>query len=273
MPIRAEAQEILGARGVGLAEAQRALANGNDTLYVNPGGMSLSSVYSLEANYLDDLGGGDRRVNASILDSQAGEVSGGVAYTYAARNKLPLEKSWVAHRVDAGLGFRVTETAALGAVLRYVTLSAKTGEADDEAGSYDALTADFGAQYRHENGFAIGAAVANVFNHDAPRLPLSWGAGIGYDDSTFSIEADVRHDVRAKSFRVSAGGGAVLGESFLLRGGGGFETSTKVVDLSVGFGYGTKDAGLEVGYGQRVSGEDPTKPERTLAIGLRLYFF
>lgn len=266
------AQEFAGARVVGLSDSQRALTNGNDALYLNPGGMPLSSVYALELNYVDDLEGGDRRINASILDSQAGELSGGVAYTFASKSGEH-DASRVSHRIDAGLGLRIDETAGLGAVLRYVTSTAKLGDTKLEDQSYGSFTADFGAQYRSEMGIGVGAAIYNVFAHEAPKLPFSWGAGIGYDSGELTAELDLRHDLRAQSFRVSIGGGAILGESFVLRAGGGFETKTEVVDLSAGFGYGTKEAGFELGFTQRVSGDDPTKPERLLALGVRLYFF
>ena len=63
----------------------RGLATGNDSIYVNPAGLAMAKIYSIELGYLDDLLGSDRRFNASIVDSQAGPVAGGFAYTYTKR--------------------------------------------------------------------------------------------------------------------------------------------------------------------------------------------
>src|SRR5438477_564148 len=82
-----------------------------------PARIALGAVYSLELGYLDDARGSDRRFNASIIDSQAGPLAGGVAYTYSKRrpDDMPSgEDRLVGHRLELSLATKVAENASLG---------------------------------------------------------------------------------------------------------------------------------------------------------------
>ncbi|MBI3179837.1 MAG: hypothetical protein HYZ27_09265, partial [Deltaproteobacteria bacterium] len=83
----AVSEEFPGVRSAAMGGAHRGLGTSNDTLYLNPAGMSLASRYSVEMDYrfsnFDEL----YRLAATVVDSKSGPVAGGLGYTYVWGNE------------------------------------------------------------------------------------------------------------------------------------------------------------------------------------------
>lgn len=274
----ADAQTYEGARLLGFAEAQRALATGNDAIYVNPAGLAMARVYSIEVGYLDDLLGSDRRFNASVVDGQAGPIAAGLAYTYTKRAPDAAEGSderLEGHRTELSLASLIGETAAFGLTARYVTFARKTGEEDLPDEDFKSFQIDAGFQWRVWEGLSIGLAGYNLTNSDREELPISWGAGIGYQAEWFSVEGDVRYNAQRGAPRYSLAAGFIIADMIPIRLGGSYDYKSKVWSISAGTGFTIERFGVDIGYRQRIKGDDLEEygDERILGVALRLVVF
>lgn len=272
------AQAYEGARLLSLAEAQRALANANDAIYVNPAGLALSRMYSLEAGYVDDLRGSDRRFNASVMDSQAGPVAGGLAYTYSKRRPdlVPQGDARLeGHRVELALATLLAQSLALGVTTRYLTFERKSGEEEQPEENFKTLTIDAGLQWRPTPGLALGFVGYNLTKNERPEIPIGWGAGIGYQLEAFMIEADVRYNAQRGAPLFAGGAGYVFGGLVPVRAGVAYDRESKAVTLSLGAGLNIERFGIDVAYRQRLNteGDAEDRDERVAAVSMRLLVF
>ncbi len=271
----ADAQGYEGARLLGFAESQRALTTGNDSIYVNPGGLALAKIYSVELGYLDDIRGSDRRINASIIDSQAGPVAGGIAYTYSTRrpDDLPAGDARLrGHRVELATATKLGDAVGVGVTTRYLTYSLKNGETED---GFKVLTFDVGIVWRIVEGLSLGAVGYNLTNSKRPEVPIGWGAGLGYEIAGFNVEGDVRYNAKIGKARYSLGVGYIIANLVPLRLGAWYDLANKTWAVSGGVGFNYERIAIDLGYRQLVNGnrnfEDDD--ERILGIALRGQFF
>ena len=251
----ADAQTYEGPRLLGFADARRALASANDSIYVNPAGMAMARLYSLELGYFDDLLGSDRRFNASVVDSQAGPVAGGLAYTYSNRrpdDAASREQRLQGHRAELSLASRISESAAIGATIRYLSFDTTDGNQTIAGAGFSGLQFDVGIQWRLSEGLSLGLVGYNLTHSERPEMPISWGAGIGWQGGVLSLEADVRYDAQVGEPRYSFAAGAVLFEMLLLRGGGMFDYASKTWAISAGAGVSADRIMLDIGFRQRL---------------------
>lgn len=269
----ARAQDFETPRSIGLSQAQRALATSNDAVYLNPGGLALGNLYSIELGYVDDGRGSDRRLNASVVDSQAGSIAAGIAYTYMKRRPEELaagDERLEGHRVDVALATRVSDTAALGVSGRYLSFERKNGDTELEGG-FKQFTMDAGIMWRVVGGLSLGVAGYNLFNSKRAEIPIGWGAGLGYALDALTIEADVRYNAQRGEPTYSGGAGYVIAGTVPLRAGFTYELATKAVSLSAGLGFTFDRFTLDLGYRQRVNGErvEEDDDHRLLGAALR----
>ncbi len=277
-PARVLGQSYEGARLLAFAEAQRALTTGNDSIYINPAGLALAQVYSLELGYLDDARGSDRRFNASVIDSQAGPISGGLAYTYSNRRPDVLrigEERLKGHRIEGAVATRIANNAALGATIRYLNFDREAVEPGADRGDFRLLTFDVGLQWRIVDDLSLAVVGYNLTNPDRDEAPISWGGGLGFSRNGFSLEADLRHDLRDKKIRVSGGFGYVLGDLLPIRVGVSYDRATQAWSLAGGIGLVYERAAIDVGYRQRLNGErgERDDDDRILGVAIRMLAF
>lgn len=269
------------ARLIGYGDSLRATGNGNEALFENPAGIALGSSYSVEAGYLDDLHGSERMFNASIMDSQAGPIAGGISYTYSSRglgrDEQDRKLSITGHRGELALATKLTDGFALGITGRYLNFSAGAeGSTDEVAGSFSAFTIDAGAQYQAPFGLCLGFAGYNLTNPSAPGPAIAWGAGVGFKSDSFVIEADVRYNARLGKPRFSGAIGYTIGEVVPLRFGGGYDLADESAYLGFGAGFATKELAVDAGYRQRIVdglANSQDRDDRMFAISARAIFF
>src|SRR5579883_2151648 len=80
---RAHAQaDVTGARAIGMGEAMRSIATGNEAIIYNPAGMALVRQYVVEADYgfrVETLG---HQLHVSVVDSVTSKLAAGLYYAY-----------------------------------------------------------------------------------------------------------------------------------------------------------------------------------------------
>jgi predicted porin len=275
----AEAQTYEGARLLGLGDSQRALTTGNDSIYINPAGIALGRMYSLELGYLDDARGSDRRFNASVIDSQAGAIAGGIAYTYSKRRPDQVtegDERISGHRVEVALATRVGDTAALGVTARYLNYDREVPEGQAPSGEdFATFTIDAGLQWRIIEQLSIGLAAYNLTNSERKELPIGWGAGLGLELGAFTIEGDCRYNAQIGKARWSGGAGYVVAEMVPLRAGVSYDLENQAWVASGGIGAIFDRFNIDLGYRQRINTEGAAKDkdERIVAAAIRMTFF
>lgn len=255
----------------------RALTTGNDSIYVNPAGLALAKVYDVELGYLDDFRGSDRRINASVIDSQAGPVAGGLAYTYSDRRPLDMDEGGLrvkGHRVEIASATKIADTAALGVTTRYLHYSIKD-ENGEEIDSFKVFTVDAGVQWRIWEGLSLGVVGYNLTNSDRKEVPIGWGAGLGFQLGAFSLEADVRYNAKIGKARYSLGAGYVIADLVPIRVGTWYDLKNDAWAISGGLGFVYERVAIDVGYRQLLTGmtDGEDGDDRILGVALRGRFF
>ena len=276
-PSVAGAQSFEGARLLGLAQSQRALTSGNDSIYVNPAGLAMAKQYIVETSYLDDFRGSDRRFNGSVLDSQAGPLAAGLAYTYTTRRPddvLEEEDGAVrleGHRADLSVAALVAQGAALGLNLRYLALKRLDGDQEIAGTNFNVFNLDAGLQWRFGPNLSIAVVGYNLIRNERPEMPIHLGGGLGYQAGMFSLEADFLYFFDAKNVQVSGGTSVVLGDMFPIRAGVSWDDLNDEWRLSAGLGFIVEQAGIDLGYRQSLNpqrnGDD--RDDRIFGITIR----
>jgi hypothetical protein len=270
---QATAQTFEGARLLGLAEAQRALTSQNDSIYLNPAGLAMGSIYSVELGAFDDLHGSDRRFNASIVDSQAGPIAGGLAYTYTKRRPedwASLDDQLRYHRFDVALATKVADTAAIGITGRYLIFNRSSSDPTLDGQGFNVLTLDAGVQWHVVQGLALGIAGYNLTNSSHPEVPISFGGGLGYAIGAFSIEGDLRYNAKVGKALYSAGAGYVLADTVPLRAGVAYDAMTQSVSISAGLGFIVDRFAIDLGFRQRLTGTTGVGEDQPRIFGVAL---
>jgi hypothetical protein len=273
------AQTYEGARLLGFGEAQRALTTQNDSIYVNPAGLALGSVYSVELGYGDDFLKSKRMLNASVVDSQAGPIAGGLAYTYSQMRPPDFstpDERYKGHRVELSLATKVAEGAAIGVTTRYINFDHYLNGTKDNAGGVSELTMDVGLQWRVISGLSLGAVGYNLTNPKTTQAPISWGAGVGWEIGSLSIEGDVRYNAQKGRPLFSGGAGYVLGDVVPLRAGVSYDRHSGAISLSAGIGLILDRFAVDVGYRQelnKVAAYQGLDLPRVFLVALRGSFF
>jgi hypothetical protein len=272
-------EDFSGTRALGMGEASRAWAIGDEGPLLNPSGMSLAKTYSIEAAYDYASRLSDQFLHASIVDSTSSyNLAGGLYYTYHASNP---SGAGSAHGHEAGLALSLPfgEFLAIGGTIKYLDLEG----ADVIDGHGGGLTFDAGATVRPMPvlSFAVvGANLRDLGNSQATQ-------GIGYGaafiptptlvlalDGLTRLTAD-NHTGR-KGTSVMGGGDLTIAGRFGARLGGGYDAVTGNGYGTVGFSaiseIGAFDLGLREDLFRGEIGPGMDRPrEAVVGISLRLF--
>lgn len=274
----ASAQTWLGARLTGFAQARRALARGSDALVINPAGLALSPVYTVELGYADDFRESDRRFHASITDGQAGPVAGGIGYTYGtARPSLFADEDdrLEGHRIEGALAFGVFEGAALGFNVRGLIFDAQPvdgGGGDD----LEELTFDLGFQWQVNQQVAVAVTGQNLTNIQRAEAPLLASAAVGLTFDAFTIESDVSYNAFFSDVLVALGAGYTFAKVVPVRAGFVYDLQQEEAGISFGAGIALGRFGLDLAYIQRITNIDQAQvddDERVFVASMRVVVF
>jgi len=174
----AQAQDFVGARALGLSEAYRAIANGNDAIYFNPAGLSVLKRYGIEGHYVLALDEDGQQGDISLVDSKTNALAVGIAYTFQGSELT--RRTTFGHTATLALAYPIFDQLfSVGAGLKYKNVT------DAIAGNYlNAVSADVGILSHIPGGISIGAVGYNLVpirSVESAHVPISAGFALAWD--------------------------------------------------------------------------------------------
>lgn len=163
----ASAQDFVGTRALSLGEAYRAIATGNDAIYMNPAGIALIPRYSPELHYTFNLEKEDHQFDVSVVDSKTTQVAAGLAYTFQGRELT--RRLTMQHTATLALAYPIfPRMLSVGVGLKYVNIS------DAIVGNYlNALSGDVGLLANLPGGLSLAAVGYNLIPIRSTDVPIS----------------------------------------------------------------------------------------------------
>ena len=264
LSVCARADDFLGSRPMGMGNAYRAVANGNDAIFLNPAGMALFKAYSIEAEYLmtpkfgSANGPFEHVIQASVVDnSSLQNFATGVAYTRVQRGDQK-----TGNRFDMAFGVPISENLFVGMDVEYLDFDL------DEPGrqkDLKAITFDAGLLFRTSFGLAVGVVGYNLTNTgEYLEHPISMGTALAYSPFgsldiafdwliNFQKPKDATQPVRDHrvGYSYNIGIEYLLLDQIILRAGYSFDQSSPFGNanyLGAGIGYVSSLVTVDFGY-------------------------
>lgn len=279
--------DVETARTTALAGATRAFSVGTSGLYLNPGAMTLSRIYHLEA--LAQIGPEARRqtYGATAVDSITSRLAGGVGGHYGIQDPSGLKRSWTDIRFALAYPFSDKLHAGIGG--RYLNLRQDgLGVLGDSYASgglrgdpiVSGFSFDAGLVARPVSQLAIGVVGTNLTHPGNGFQPTTLGGGVGFGSEDFTIEADVVADFTTwtdvdggarTTVRAMVGGEYLAADHFPIRLGYRYDQGQRAHYLSGGVGYVDPQFAIEAAVRRSVSAPDSMGPATTIVIGLQYF--
>lgn len=261
--------DYVGTRALGMGQAGRADARANQGPLLNPSGMSLARLYTLEGAYQTITKDGGDLFHGSVVDSTSGfNLAGGLFYNY--RSNSPSGPTrYSGHEGGVALSFPFGGHVMFGATGKYFRLS-------QEGATSSGLTIDAGVTVRPLSIVTLAAVGYNLRDVGlGPIAPLALGYGVavrpvpdlvllvdGYHDFT-------RGDPNRGVLTTIAGGGEIsFAQRAVLRAGGGRDGLSERGFVTAGLAAVAEIGALEVSVRQDVSGDVKVT---YIGAGLRLF--
>lgn len=245
------------------------MSNSTDSIFLNPANMAAARVYHVggAAQIWPQADRQSYGVSASDSARKHG-IAGGLAATWTRQDSDGVDRK--AFDLRVALAAPLSEQFFFGGALRYLSLSeagfpggpgglrpsiAAGGLAGDEI--VDDLTFDAGLTLKPAPEFAIAVVGQNLSDTGNGFLPLLFGGGIGFGNENLSLELDAVSDFSTyddATMRIQGGGEVLLGDSFPLRGGYGYDEGPNMQSLSGGFGFVSREFSLDAGMRASVQG-------------------
>ena len=206
----ARAQDFIGARALSMGEAYRAIATGNDAIYMNPAGLVLVPRYSPEVHYVFNLVDEQQEFDASLVDSKTSAFAAGLGYTFQGREYT--RRLVMQHAATLAVGYALfPRIFQVGVGLKYVNVT------DVIVGNYlNALTADLGLLATLPGGLNLAAVGYNLIPFGSSHVPVSAAFAAAWDLGPLS--AWLFGGAPALGMIPNAAGTTVMGDMSTLRG-------------------------------------------------------
>ncbi len=262
-PVPASVPDLIGARGLSIG-AYRGMPAGNDGIFTNTASLAARRRYSIEGQWFLDRVGGATALQAlqlSTVDSEAGAVTGGFAYTRV------LSGPYIGNLFHVPIAFPLSSSLFAGLTPKYLSLGGPAGD------SIRAVNFDASLFVQASSLVALGVSGYNLLSSGHHLIqPRGVGAGISVgDDRRFHVAADWRGDFERQgklTHLFAAGGELLVGDVFPIRAGYMNDETRNASFWSAGVGLVTTSGfALDAGYRQRF--EDPQ--ERTFTVGVKLF--
>lgn len=273
-----------GSRGLAMGGAGRADARGGQGPLLNPAGMSLSRLYTLEGAYQFINNGGGHLAHASVVDSTSGfNLAGALFYSYrtfttptgpAPGGATPGMGEFSGHAPGISLSFPFGGYLLVGLSGKYLSLSGGPPELDGR-NSHSGFTGDAGAIVRVGSLVSLSVTGYNLRDLSTVYAPVSMGYGIALTPiPDFVIAADGYHDFTttdpARGVTTTVGGGAEYSfqRKVVFRVGGGRDGRSRHGYVSGGLAAMSELGAIDFGIRQDISGDAKLT---FIALGLRLF--
>ncbi|MEO1174105.1 MAG: outer membrane beta-barrel protein [Myxococcota bacterium] len=251
-------EEFVGVRSEAMGGAHRGVGTSNDTLYLNPAGMAISTRYSADLGYaysgFDEL----NRFNASVVDSKSGPVAGGFGYTLVRGDSSGVDADL--NRFNAAAAYRLGQALALGFSARHIRGSLSDVFDGDVRSGRDVRVwnGDIGVA-GVLGSVAFGLVFQNVLEpdeEDEAFVPRTIGGGLSFIAGPLTLAGDVVSTVGDDSeFAYKAGAEYFFQDAYAVRAGYRYEPFIRQSGeadneniLSGGLGYVTGDGAFDATF-------------------------
>ena len=263
-----------GPRALAMGGAGRADARGDQGPRLNPSGMSLARVYTVEGGYQFITRDGGHVARVSVVDSTSGSnLAGGLYYSYRTASPATLPRL-TGHETGLSFSYPIAERVLVGVSGKYLNVSGGFPEPDGAA-KHGGVTADAGVTVRVASILTIGVVGYNLRDLSTVQAPVALGYGLAlYPLPDLVIAVDGVHDFttsdHTRGVRTTVGGGGeyVLQHKTVLRAGGGHDGASGHGYVDVGVAALSELGAVDVGFRQDVSGD---RKLTFIAVGLRLF--
>ncbi len=297
-------QDFVGARALGMGEANRATASGAEAPLLNPSAMSLTKQYVIEAMYginIEDVG---HHVLVAIVDSVTSRVGAALFYEYI-HTSPKVGFNWAGGQINSATALREGHVAGLSLSLSLgdhfmLGMTAKYLHLDTTvplpAGTQPSslsfpgtqlsnVTFDVGGTVRINEKFNFAVIGYNLWDHSSPETPLSLGMGAafipipalsinfdavvnfsGYQTTTVNIEDQVKVKRRVTG-RFGPGVEWIIAQKVPLRASYIFDSAIPASYLTIGSGYQAQKWALDLSYRGKITGG----VQNFLMLGLRIF--
>ena len=263
--------EIYGSRSMAMGGAHRGIGTSNDTIYLNPAGMSLLKRYAIEGHYAYLPNQSVSEFNISALDSQLNVVAAGLAYSYER-----VSSHIAQHRFYLALSYPITEYILLGYTNQYRKGNVTNAEGNwvNQAG----YSCDIGLMLPLGDMFRLGVTYHNLIDTTKVHTePSALAFGIGITTELITLGFDFKYPLTNPfKHRVALATGAeyLLLNYFPIRIGYSREPYLDAQDaihteniLSGGIGWMIQGGGIDIAYRQSLT----RKNLSTLLATLKLF--
>lgn len=265
--------DFVGARSLAMGGAGRADARGDQGPLLNPAGMSLSRVYTVDAGYQFITRDGGHAARASVVDStSAFKLAGGLFYGYRTSRPAGVP-ALTGHEAGLSLAYPFADRVFLGVTGKYLTISGPV-ELDGRA-KHSGFTVDAGLAIRVGSVLTLGVAGYNLRELSTRMAPVSLGYGVALQpipDLTFV--ADAFHDFtttdpsRGTVITLAGGVEYMWQRKVVFRAGGGRDGGLEHGYLTAGLAALSEMGAMDLAVRQDVSGQAKLT---FIAVGLRLF--
>ena len=280
IPGTGRANELSTPRSVGMGGSLRAAATGASGIFLNPAGIALLRGYVVEAFYDFHIQKNGHVAHTSVVDSMASKwIAAGLYYNLNIMRPDVFERGRqkeVALKLDGHetgivLAVPLGSRLSIGTTVKYVYYKARVEmPAEDGDGNVDVtvdkinnIGVDVGMVVRVFEGFTIGVTGMNLVPQNSIRAPMLMGMGVAYGYKTYFMAAfDVQLDFTSKEKAVTdifGGAEVFLGGKYAIRTGVMHLGLTKATSMTMGFGYVSTKAGVDVFLVQQVDGGRETR--------------
>jgi hypothetical protein len=264
----------LGGRSLAMGGAGRADARGDEAPLLNPSGMSLARLYTIEGHYQLTNPGGSQLVHASVVDSTSSfNLSGGFYYTYRTAPVAGFPRL-TGHEGAVVLSAPFGDRLMLGVTGKYLRL-AGGAPAPDGSASHSGVTLDAGLTIRPASVLTLGVVGYNLHDLSTSLAPTSMGYGVAVNAiPDLVVAVDIFHDfttwdaTRGVRTTVAAGVDYTWAQSTAFRAGGGRDGGRDHDYLSAGFAAISDIGAVDLSLRQDITG---TGKLTTLLASLRLF--
>lgn len=262
--------ELETPRSTALAGGLRATSNSTEAIFLNPANMAVTRIYHVGGVAQIWPQASRQSYGGAAVDSVLNKqrIAGGVAANWTRQDPDGVDRQAFDFRF--ALAAPLSEQFFFGGALRYLSVaengfnlgdgglrpsSAAAGLPDEDIVSD--ITFDAGLTLKPTPQVSVSLVGQNLTDSGNGFLPLLFGGGIGFGTEDFSIELDGVSDFTTyddTTIRVMGGAEILLGDSFPIRGGYGYDEGIEAQFLSGGFGFVSREFALDAGVRGAVQG-------------------
>ena len=182
------AGNFVGLHSHGMGGAHRGLGTSNDTLFLNPAGMSMSKRYTIEGVMARDLRDESTVWGVSAVDSKSGPIAGGIGWLMERTSAE--EESLVLNRFVLGLSFAPLDFLSIGFNSNYFTGDAHLS--DVKLSDLSHFSGDIGLSVKFLESFGLGFSSRNILSSkESEYLPMITAFGFGFRGIRINAAADL----------------------------------------------------------------------------------